>query len=171
MSAEIKESKKKKDKKNKKHKRKLESGSTAAAQEATEPGEGDPAAQQDGSAAEGWLPDADESLNKGKISTRLYQRTLANLQVELVKLQNWIVRDRLKVVILFEGRDAAGKGGTIKRITECLNPRVARVVALPARPSGKRPSGTSSVTWPICRPPARSSSSTAAGTTERASSA
>lgn len=66
------------------------------------------------------------------ISRREYNRILANLHVELVKLQHWIMHQRLKVVIIFEGRDAAGKGGTIKRITECLNPRVCRVVALPA---------------------------------------
>ncbi len=66
------------------------------------------------------------------ISRREYERRLAQLQVELAKLQHWIVHQKMKVVIVFEGRDAAGKGGTIKRITECLNPRVCRVVALPA---------------------------------------
>ncbi|MGD0097190.1 MAG: polyphosphate kinase 2 [Terracidiphilus sp.] len=59
-----------------------------------------------------------------------YERELARLQVELVKLQEWIKQEGLRVVILFEGRDAAGKGGAIKRITESLNPRVCRVVAL-----------------------------------------
>ena len=54
------------------------------------------------------------------------------LQIELVKLQEWIKLKGLSVVVLFEGRDAAGKGGSIKRITECLSPRVTRVVALPA---------------------------------------
>ena len=66
------------------------------------------------------------------ISRREYNRCLADLHVELVKLQHWIMLKKMKVVIIFEGRDAAGKGGTIKRITECLNPRVCRVVALPA---------------------------------------
>ena len=61
-----------------------------------------------------------------------YNRELARLQVELVKLQEWIRQQGLKVVVLFEGRDAAGKGGTIKRITQSLNPRVCRVVALAA---------------------------------------
>ena len=60
----------------------------------------------------------------------LYEEELAKLQVELVKLQEWIKFKGLRVMALFEGRDAAGKGGTIKRITECLNPRVCRVVAL-----------------------------------------
>ena len=61
-----------------------------------------------------------------------YFKELFRLQTELVKLQDWVVRKRHKVVILFEGRDAAGKGGVIKRITQRLNPRVARVAALPA---------------------------------------
>jgi polyphosphate kinase 2 len=59
-----------------------------------------------------------------------YERELRRLQVELVKLQEWIRHEGLRVVVLFEGRDAAGKGGAIKRITESLNPRVCRVVAL-----------------------------------------
>lgn len=59
-----------------------------------------------------------------------YERELCRLQVELVKLQEWIRHEGLRVVVLFEGRDAAGKGGAIKRITETLNPRVCRVVAL-----------------------------------------
>ena len=61
-----------------------------------------------------------------------YFRELFRLQAELVKLQDWVVATRQKVVILFEGRDAAGKGGAIKRITQKLNPRVCRVAALPA---------------------------------------
>jgi polyphosphate kinase len=61
-----------------------------------------------------------------------YFRELFKLQAELVKLQDWVAATRQKVVILFEGRDAAGKGGVIKRITQRLNPRVCRVVALPA---------------------------------------
>ncbi|ARP81673.1 polyphosphate kinase 2 [Bordetella genomosp. 8] len=63
---------------------------------------------------------------------RTYFRELFRLQGELVKLQNWVVATGHKVVILFEGRDAAGKGGVIKRITQRLNPRVCRVAALPA---------------------------------------
>lgn len=68
----------------------------------------------------------------GKLDKRLYETELLRLQNELVKLQEWVKREGLKVVVVFEGRDAAGKGGVIKRITEPLNPRVARVVALPA---------------------------------------
>ena len=67
-----------------------------------------------------------------KESRRHYFRELFRLQGELVKLQDWVVASKHKVVILFEGRDAAGKGGVIKRITQRLNPRVARVAALPA---------------------------------------
>jgi polyphosphate kinase 2 len=65
-----------------------------------------------------------------KIENKLYQQELARLQTELVKLQEWIKSKGLKVVVIFEGRDTAGKGGTIKRILERLNPRVCRVVAL-----------------------------------------
>lgn len=61
-----------------------------------------------------------------------YEETLASLQIELVKLQAWVKETRARICIIFEGRDAAGKGGTIKRFRENLNPRVARVVALPA---------------------------------------
>ncbi len=63
---------------------------------------------------------------------RVYFRELFRLQAELVQLQDWVVHSGHKLVILFEGRDAAGKGGVIKRITQRLNPRVARVAALPA---------------------------------------
>lgn len=66
-----------------------------------------------------------------KLQKEVYEEKLAELQVELVKLQEWVVFKGLKVVVLFEGRDAAGKGGAIKRITESLNPRSCRVVALP----------------------------------------
>ena len=66
------------------------------------------------------------------LSKKNYEKELRRLQVELVKLQEWIRSKSLKVVVIFEGRDAAGKGGAIKRITESLNPRVCRVVALPA---------------------------------------
>jgi len=68
--------------------------------------------------------------NPQKISNKDYEKELERLQIELVKLQGWIKEKGLKVVVLFEGRDAAGKGGVIKRITERLNPRIVRVVAL-----------------------------------------
>jgi polyphosphate kinase len=66
------------------------------------------------------------------LSNKHYIRELARLQVELVKLQEWIRAKGLRVIVIFEGRDAAGKGGAIKRITESMSPRIARVVALPA---------------------------------------
>lgn len=65
-----------------------------------------------------------------KISNKFYDSELNRLQIELVKLQEWIKTQGLRVVVIFEGRDAAGKGGTIKRITQVLNPRICRVVAL-----------------------------------------
>ncbi|MGA3160009.1 MAG: polyphosphate kinase 2 [Terracidiphilus sp.] len=73
-------------------------------------------------------PDDEKTLRLGKDCD--YERELSRLQVELVKLQEWIRHEGLRVVVLFEGRDAAGKGGAIKRITESLNPRICRVVAL-----------------------------------------
>ncbi|MCX7846991.1 MAG: polyphosphate kinase 2 [bacterium] len=66
-----------------------------------------------------------------RLDKSFYERELARLQAELVKLQEWIRYKGLKVVVIFEGRDAAGKGGVIKRITQKLNPRIVRVVALP----------------------------------------
>ncbi|MDZ7626001.1 MAG: polyphosphate kinase 2 [Ignavibacteriaceae bacterium] len=67
---------------------------------------------------------------KKKIVQSVYEKQLRQLQIELVKLQKWIHNNKLKVVVIFEGRDAAGKGGVIKRITQRLNPRICRVVAL-----------------------------------------
>jgi polyphosphate kinase len=66
-----------------------------------------------------------------KMPNKLYERELERLQIELVQLQEWVAYKNLKVVVIFEGRDAAGKGGAIKRITECLNPRICKVAALP----------------------------------------
>jgi polyphosphate kinase len=68
----------------------------------------------------------------GKLSRNEYDRELARLHVELVKLQQWVVHKGLKVCIILEGRDGAGKGGTIKAMTERVSPRIFRVVALPA---------------------------------------
>ncbi len=74
----------------------------------------------------------EKSKKKRKINKERYEEELFKLQLELVKLQAWIVHKGLKVVVIFEGRDAAGKGGVIKRITQHLNPRICRVAALPA---------------------------------------
>lgn len=73
-----------------------------------------------------------KEIKSSKMSYEKYVEELEKLEVELVKLQGWIKHKGLKVVVIFEGRDAAGKGGVIKRITRRLSPRVARVVALPA---------------------------------------
>lgn len=70
----------------------------------------------------------------GRISNKLYEKELRRLQIELIKLQDWVRLKGLKVLVLFEGRDAAGKGGAIKRITEHMNPRFCKVVAL-AKPT------------------------------------
>ncbi len=70
------------------------------------------------------------AADRPKLKRKVYETELARLHVELVKLQDWIRSEGLKVVVLFEGRDAAGKGGVIKRIMEPLNPRIVRVVAL-----------------------------------------
>ncbi len=67
-----------------------------------------------------------------RLDRQTYEAELLRLQAELVKLQEWVRVRGARVVIVFEGRDAAGKGGTIKRVTQYLNPRVARIVALPA---------------------------------------
>jgi polyphosphate kinase 2 len=93
----------------------------------------------EGLAAADWLPEPDmnpaETWREGypydvKMSRAEYERSKRSLQIELLKLQSWVKETGQKVVLLFEGRDAAGKGGTIKRFTEHLNPRGAQVVAL-----------------------------------------
>jgi len=81
---------------------------------------------------DGSFGDQGHSAERQREQRRLYFRELFRLQGELVKLQDWVMATGHKVVILFEGRDAAGKGGVIKRITQRLNPRVCRVAALPA---------------------------------------
>ncbi|MBF8268694.1 MAG: protein of unknown function DUF344 [Gammaproteobacteria bacterium] len=73
-----------------------------------------------------------DKKDKKKIKNKVYEKEIARMQIELVKLQEWVKHKNMKVIAIFEGRDAAGKGGAIKRITESLSPRVCRVVALPA---------------------------------------
>jgi polyphosphate kinase 2 len=75
---------------------------------------------------------ADDQRSAPRLKSKEYEDRMAQLQIELVRMQYWVKRQGLKVVLIFEGRDAAGKGGTIKRLTEPLNPRGATVVALPA---------------------------------------
>ena len=72
------------------------------------------------------------TAGKQRLKTKEYEKELRKLHVELVKLQQWVVHEGLKVCVVFEGRDGAGKGGTIKALTERVSPRIFRVVALPA---------------------------------------
>ena len=88
--------------------------------------------EMDESRLESLLADMAEHPDRESIDRRIYFRELFRLQHELVVLQDWVQTQGLKVAVLFEGRDSAGKGGAIKRITQRLNPRVCRVVALPA---------------------------------------
>jgi polyphosphate kinase 2 len=92
----------------------------------------DPGSPRDDTVAEAATAQPGEAKGDGKLSEKAYAREMKKLHVELVKLQEWVVHKGLKVCILFEGRDGAGKGGTIKAITERVSPRVFRVVALPA---------------------------------------
>jgi polyphosphate kinase len=83
----------------------------------------------------GEKPESEKTVapgEPGKLGGKEYDRELERLHVELVKLQQWVVHKGLKVIVVFEGRDGAGKGGTIKAITERVSPRIFRVVALPA---------------------------------------
>ncbi len=91
-----------------------------------------------------------------KLSRKEYEKRLATLHVELVKLQEWVRHKGLKVCILFEGRDGAGKGGTIKAIVERVSPRVFASSRFPRRPSGRRASSTSSATCHTSRRRAKS---------------
>ena len=105
----------------------------------------------------------------GRLGRKAYEAELATLQGELVALQEWVKASGAKVCVVFEGRDTAGKGGTIKRIVERVSPRVFRVVALPTPTERENRRCTCSGTSRISRRPARSSSSTAVGTTAPAS--
>ena len=76
--------------------------------------------------------DSEAGLKTGKLNRKEYEEKLAGLHVELVQLQEWVRREKKKICVVFEGRDAAGKGGVIKALTERVSPRTFRVVALPA---------------------------------------
>ncbi len=81
---------------------------------------------------------ANASADKSKLKRTIYEKELRKLQVQLCQLQDWVKHKGLRVIIVFEGRDAAGKGGTIKAITDRVSPRVFRVVALPAPSSREK---------------------------------
>src|SRR5262249_22120951 len=83
-------------------------------------------------ASDGMAMKTKEANGKGRMKRKAYEKELRKLQVELCHLQDWIKESGARVVIVFEGRDAAGKGGTIKALTERVSPRVFRTVALPA---------------------------------------
>ena len=121
----------------------------------------------DGRAVDTWRENYpyDERMAREEYDEQKYL-----LQVELLKFQNWTADTGGKHVLLFEGRDAAGKGGTIKRFMEHLNPRYARTVALGKPSDREQNSGTSSATCSTCRPPGRWCCSTGPGTTAPASS-
>ena len=105
-----------------------EEGATAAAEAA--PRAGKKARKADKRAGKGGAAAASDEA--GAMGAKQYAREMKKLHVELVKLQQWVVAKGLKVCVVFEGRDGAGKGGTIKAITERVSPRIFRVVALPA---------------------------------------
>ena len=84
------------------------------------------------------VPKKSKSDHGTRLSKHAYQKELTRLQTELVTMQQWVIATGARVVVIFEGRDAAGKGGAIKRITQYLNPRSARVVALPTPDEGEK---------------------------------
>jgi polyphosphate kinase 2 (PPK2 family) len=90
--------------------------------------------------------DGDDDKKPEKLKGKDYDKELERLHVELVKLQRWVVHKGLRVCIVFEGRDGAGKGGTIKAITERVSPRVFRVVACRRRPSARKARSISNAT-------------------------
>ena len=100
----------------------------------------------------------------GKISRKEFEEELAKLQVELTRLQTWVKDKGARVIVVFEGRDTAGKGGVISRITERTSPRVFRHVALPAPSDREKTKSISNATSRNSQRRARSSSSTARGT-------
>ncbi len=104
------------------------------------------------------------------MKNKKYMKELRKLQVELCHLQRWVKEKGLRVIIVFEGRDGAGKGGTIKAITERVSPRVFRVVALPAPSDREKSQMYIQRYMQHFPPPAKWSSSTGAGTTAPASS-
>ena len=81
---------------------------------------------------QGKAKHSDAAVQPERLPRKIYEKELFRLQAELVKLQEWVKTEGIRLVVVFEGRDAAGKGSTIKRVTEYLNPRVARITALPA---------------------------------------
>ena len=94
-----------------------------------------------------------------------YDKMLGELQIKLVNMQEWVIHSGAKIAVVFEGRDAAGKGGTIKRVTENLNPRYCKIIALAEPTERKKTSGIFSVISLTCQPVVRLSFLTEAGIT------
>ncbi len=92
---------------------------------------GPPGVEFDDPRSQGTPAGAENYTSEGRLKKRYYEQELARLQEELVKLQYWVVEQNLRVLVIFEGRGSAGKGGVIKRITERTSPRIVKVVALP----------------------------------------
>ena len=109
-----------------------------------------------------------DSHPTGRLNKKFYFSELERLQLELVKMHEWVKATDLRVIVIFEGRDAAGKGGVIKRITQRLNSRICRVVALGVLPRGRNPNGIFKGMWHIFPLPEKLFSWTGAGTTELA---
>jgi len=128
-----------------------------------------PTSASRGSGPNGQMARKQRDRNAGKMKRKAYEADMHELQVQLCHLQEWVKQKGLRVIIIFEGRDAAGKGGTIKAITERVSPRVLRVVRFRPLRIARRPRRSCSVTSKDFPPLARSSSSTAAGTTGSAS--
>lgn len=118
----------------------------------------------DESRLETMFRDLSDHPEHEQLDRRVYFRELFRLQHELVRLQDWVQHKGLKVLAIFEGRDSAGKGGAIKRITQRLNPRVCRVVALPAPNERERTQWYFQRYVPHLPAAGRSCCSTAAGT-------
>jgi polyphosphate kinase 2 (PPK2 family) len=127
--------------------------------------------EMDDQRLENMLADMEDHPEREQLDRRVYFKELFRLQSELVKLQDWVQSQKLKVVVIFEGRDSAGKGGVIKRITQRLNPRICRVAALPAPTSASASMVLSALRGSTCPRPAKWCCSTAAGTIAPASSA
>ena len=108
---------------------------------------------------------ANQKKKPGKMKRKEYEKELKNLQGELVKVQLWAKHTGAKIVVLFEGRDAAGKGGVIKAITDRTSPRSFRIAALHAPATAKKVKCTCSAIWRICPRREKSCSLTAPGTT------
>lgn len=109
----------------------------------------------------------DDVVKNAPLKTKTYEQELRRLHVELVKLQQWVVAKGLKVCIVFEGRDGAGKGGVIKAITERVSPGCFALLRYRPPPIKRKVSSIFSVTFLICPLPGKSLFLTAAGTTAR----